>query len=104
MAPPPGSHVMVRPQRRDRWIDGTGLVIGPDQRYFPCPTAVFVAFPTGMTTLIDVADLMLVTPSAGRVHGDDRTPPPPQTGAMRSAVVCPQDAGTAGHAGPGDQR
>ncbi|MGH3912830.1 MAG: hypothetical protein ACRDTC_05385 [Pseudonocardiaceae bacterium] len=62
MAPPPGSHVRVRPQRQDRWINGTGLVVGPDPRYFPHPTAVFVAFPTGMTTLIDVADLTLVAP------------------------------------------
>ncbi|MGH3915569.1 MAG: hypothetical protein ACRDTC_19505 [Pseudonocardiaceae bacterium] len=69
MAPPTGSHVRVRPQRRNRWIDGTGLVVGPDQRYFPHPTAVFVAFPTGMTTLIDVADLTLLDPSTG---GDAR--------------------------------
>ncbi|MGH3914162.1 MAG: hypothetical protein ACRDTC_12260 [Pseudonocardiaceae bacterium] len=63
--PPTGSHVLVRPQRRDRWIDGTGLVVGPDQRYFPQPSAVSVAFPTGMTTLIDVADLMIVDFPAG---------------------------------------
>ncbi|MGH3917166.1 MAG: hypothetical protein ACRDTC_27710 [Pseudonocardiaceae bacterium] len=60
LIPPLGSQVVVRPQRRDRWIDGTGLVVGPDQRYFPHPAAVFVAFPTGMTTLIDVADLTIV--------------------------------------------
>ncbi|MGH3912323.1 MAG: hypothetical protein ACRDTC_02755, partial [Pseudonocardiaceae bacterium] len=65
MVPPTGSRVVVRPQRRDRWIDGTGLVVGPDQRYFPHPTAVFVAFPTGMTTLIDVADLTIITSPAG---------------------------------------
>ncbi|MGH3914670.1 MAG: hypothetical protein ACRDTC_14880 [Pseudonocardiaceae bacterium] len=70
LAPPTGSHVVVRPGRRDRWINGTGLVVGPDQRYFPHPTAVFVAFPTGMTTLIDIADLTIVAP---RADGDERS-------------------------------
>ncbi|MGQ0773515.1 MAG: hypothetical protein ACT4NY_03705 [Pseudonocardiales bacterium] len=38
-----------------------GVVVGPDQRFFPRPRAVFVQFDSGRTLLIDVADLT-VTP------------------------------------------
>ena len=35
-----------------------GLVVGPDQDYFPSPPAVFVSFPSnGLTHLLPVTDL-----------------------------------------------
>lgn len=69
VVPPKGSCVVVRPARCGRWINGTGLVVGPDQRYFPNPASVFVAFPSGMTTLLDVADLKIVALPAAEGAG-----------------------------------
>lgn len=58
-APPTGSQVVMRTERPP-WLSGIGVVVGPDQVWFPDPGSVFVAFRTGLTRLIDVADLMIV--------------------------------------------
>ena len=44
-------------QTRDgRWVPG--IVMGPDQDYFPSPAEVFVSFPcTGLTRQVPVGDL-----------------------------------------------
>ncbi|MGQ0778136.1 MAG: hypothetical protein ACT4NY_27615 [Pseudonocardiales bacterium] len=43
---------------RPPWLVGVGLVIGPDQKFFPCPGAVHVLFPTGFAQLIDIPELI----------------------------------------------
>ena len=39
-----------------------GQIVGPDQKYFPSPLSVFVAFPSGFTHLLDVEKLELEVP------------------------------------------
>jgi len=53
-----GSWVTVR--SRAGWVGETGLVVGPDQRWFPRPHSVFVKFGSGLTLLIAVTDLTVV--------------------------------------------
>ncbi|MGH3943167.1 MAG: hypothetical protein ACRDTG_31995 [Pseudonocardiaceae bacterium] len=55
--PRTGDRVLLRTPRPP-WLVGTGLVVGPDQTFFPRPDAVHVLFPTGMVRLIDVHELV----------------------------------------------
>lgn len=54
-----GSWVTVR--SREGRVGETGLVVGPDQRWFPRPHSVFVQFGSGLTLLIAVTDLIVAS-------------------------------------------
>jgi len=69
---PTGSAVIVT-SRSGRVL--RGLVIGPDQQFFPRPRSVFVQFDSGRTRLIDVADLTVV-PEEETLAADPQKRPP----------------------------